>query len=74
MLRGMNHTPPSATAGTAPITIVTGASRGLGLALAEQCLAQGHRVLAIARQRPALQHPALTAWQADLADASGVQA
>jgi NAD(P)-dependent dehydrogenase (short-subunit alcohol dehydrogenase family) len=74
MLCGMNHSTPSTAAGSAPITIVTGASRGLGLALAEQCLAQGQRVLAIARQRPALQHPALTVWQADLADASVVAA
>ncbi len=70
----MNHPTPSSTTGTAPITIITGASRGLGLALAEQCLAQGHHVLAIARQRPALQHPALTTWQADLAEASVVAA
>lgn len=53
-----------------PLTILTGASRGLGLAMAEQLLAAGHRVLAISRKAPALAHPALTAWTADLADAA----
>ncbi len=50
------------------LTILTGASRGLGLAMAEQRLQQGHQVLAIARSAPPLQHPALTAWASDLAD------
>ena len=35
-----------------PLTILTGASRGLGLAMAEQLLAAGHRVLAISRKAP----------------------
>lgn len=54
------------------ITIITGASRGLGLAMTSQLLAQGHRVLAIARRRPELDHAALTAWQADLAEPAEV--
>jgi NAD(P)-dependent dehydrogenase (short-subunit alcohol dehydrogenase family) len=33
-----------------PVTIVTGASRGLGLALARALLARGHRVLTLQRQ------------------------
>ena len=37
---------------TTPLTLITGASRGLGLALLELRLQQGHRVLAIARKRP----------------------
>jgi NAD(P)-dependent dehydrogenase (short-subunit alcohol dehydrogenase family) len=57
-----------------PLTLITGASRGLGLAMAEQLLARGHRVLAIARRAPPLQHAALTAWTADLADAAPVAA
>lgn len=57
-----------------PLTILTGASRGLGLAMAEQLLAAGHQVLAIARRTPALQHPQLEAWSADLADAAPVAA
>ncbi len=56
-----------------PVTIVTGASRGLGLALVQQLLAQGHRVLAIARRAPELPaDPRLEAWPADLAEAAPV--
>jgi len=55
-----------------PLTIITGASRGLGLALAAQRLREGHRVLAIARRAPALQHASLTAWTVDLADPAPV--
>jgi NAD(P)-dependent dehydrogenase (short-subunit alcohol dehydrogenase family) len=53
-----------------PLTIITGASRGLGLALLALRLQQGHRVLAIARAAPPVEHDALTAWRADLADPS----
>ena len=56
--------------------IVTGASRGLGRAIAEQLLQPGHHVLAIARHPdPALEALAatrgarLTVWAHDLADA-----
>jgi NAD(P)-dependent dehydrogenase (short-subunit alcohol dehydrogenase family) len=55
------------------LTVLTGASRGLGLAMAQQLLARGHRVLAIARRRTDLPVPAgadLQCWTADLADAS----
>jgi len=34
---------------TSPVTIITGASRGLGLAIAKQLLAQGYRLLTIQR-------------------------
>jgi NAD(P)-dependent dehydrogenase (short-subunit alcohol dehydrogenase family) len=46
--------------------IVTGSSRGLGAALAEQLAAAGHTVIGIARRS----HPALKAeqWPLDLAD------
>jgi len=54
------------------LTILTGASRGLGLAMTEQLLQRGHRVLAISRREPAIDHPALSAWPADLADAAPV--
>lgn len=53
------------------LSIVTGSSRGLGLALAEQLLQRGHRVLAIARGETSLAVPAggeLLVWRADLAD------
>lgn len=61
-----------------PTTIVTGASRGLGRAIAAQLLQPGRRVLAIARKPdPALEALAAergadyTAWALDLADAAG---
>ncbi len=56
---------------TQHLTILTGSSRGLGLALAEQLLARGHRVLALSRAATLLPVPAgaeLLVWQADLAD------
>lgn len=56
-----------------PLTILTGASRGMGLAMAEQLLQQGHQLITIARQRNTaldalaanLQVP-LQQWQHDL--------
>lgn len=56
-----------------PLSIVTGASRGLGRAVAEQLLDRGHHVISIARQAPAgLAGDRFEAWQADLADARPV--
>jgi len=54
------------------LSIVTGASRGLGLALCRQLLAEGQVVVAIARRRTELAVPPggeLLAWPLDLADA-----
>jgi benzil reductase ((S)-benzoin forming) len=52
------------------LSIVTGASRGLGLAVAQQLLDLGHRVLGIARKSPAEQPRGdWHFWGADLADA-----
>ena len=59
------------------LSILTGASRGLGHAVAEQLLARGHRVLAISRRAPELAVPEgalLECWQADLADAAPLSA
>jgi len=47
--------------------IVTGASRGLGRAIAEQLLQPGHRVLGISRRAPAAP-TGLEQWTCDLAD------
>ena len=58
---------------TAPrhLFIVTGASRGLGRAMALQLLQPGHTVLGLSRQTPAA--PAgLAQWPCDLADAAPV--
>ncbi len=61
---------------TSSITVLTGASRGLGRAMAEQLLRPGQHLLTIARRSdPALADLArergatLTAWALDLADA-----
>ena len=57
------------------LSILTGASRGLGRAIAAQLLARGHHVLALSRQTADLPVPAgaqLTAWSVDLADALAV--
>jgi len=66
---------------TIHLTIITGASRGMGLAMAQQSLQQGQRLLCISRnQAPTLDEAArpapasLTQWQADLADAAPVAA
>lgn len=51
------------------LTILTGASRGLGRAMAAQLLAQGHALLTIARRPDAtLAGAGLEQWAADLAD------
>jgi NAD(P)-dependent dehydrogenase (short-subunit alcohol dehydrogenase family) len=51
------------------LTIVTGASRGLGLAIARQLAREGQVVLAIARRRTEALPSAVTQWALDLADA-----
>ena len=59
------------------LTVLTGASRGLGLAMTKQRLTEGHQVLAIARSQPQLAVPVgaeLHAWQADLAEPAPVAA
>lgn len=60
-----------------PLTLITGASRGMGEAMALQCLRAGHQVIAISRQTSAALAAAdtqgrLSQWQTDLADASEV--
>ena len=63
------------------LTILTGASRGMGLAMAEQLLQPGALLLCISRKsNPSLDALAaqrgaqLEQWQADLADAAPVAA
>jgi benzil reductase ((S)-benzoin forming) len=51
------------------LTVITGASRGLGLTMCQQLLAQGHCVVAISRQRTELPVPPggeLLSWEQDL--------
>jgi benzil reductase ((S)-benzoin forming) len=55
------------------LTIITGASRGMGAAIAQLLQQQGHNVLAIARQHNlALVQAQCEQWQADLAEPVGV--
>jgi benzil reductase ((S)-benzoin forming) len=57
------------------VVIVTGVSRGLGAALAADCLARGYRVLGIGRSSAAaLQGTAYTFVACDLADAAALDA
>lgn len=63
------------------LTIITGASRGMGLAMAQQLIGARHKLLCISRgSSDALAQAAdqagadLTQWQADLADATPVAA
>jgi benzil reductase ((S)-benzoin forming) len=60
---------------THPLTILTGASRGMGLAMARQLLLPGHTLLTLSRQIPdglaaqaQAQGATLLAWSQDLAD------
>jgi benzil reductase ((S)-benzoin forming) len=51
-----------------PLTVLTGASRGLGLAMALQLAAEGHRLLTLSRQRSDALPQDVTQWTLDLAD------
>ena len=53
---------------TSPLTVLTGASRGLGLAMALQLSAEGHRLVTISRQRSSALPASVTQWTLDLAD------
>jgi len=60
-----------------PLTVITGSSRGMGAAMALQCLREGHQVIGIARHTSdelaaADTSGRLSQWQADLANASEV--
>jgi len=68
-----NPSPTPQSAQLRPVSIVTGASRGLGLALARQLLERGHRVLTMQRspnaaleQAAALAGATLDQWAVDL--------
>ena len=61
--------PDSPSSPPVPVAIVTGASRGVGRALAAQLLAAGARVLTLQRRPdPGLAGPGLEAWACDLSD------
>ncbi len=52
--------------------LVTGASSGIGAAIAERLLADGWAVLGLSRSRPPFAHAAFEHLGADLADAAGL--
>ncbi len=56
----------------APVTLVTGARKGIGRALAERYLAQGHVVVGLSREASDLDHPRYAHHCADVADERGV--
>lgn len=57
-----------------PVAIITGSSRGLGLALAECLLAEGWTVHGFARSPQPLAHPHFRAHAVDVANEASVQA
>ena len=57
---------------TTHLSIITGASRGLGLAMAEQLRREGHRLLTISRKRTDTLPASVMQWTLDLADATSV--
>lgn len=58
------------------LTVLTGASRGMGLAMAQQLAQAGHHVLCISRQANVVlaSHQEVTQWLHDLSDAAPVAA
>lgn len=55
------------------VTLVTGASAGIGQAIAQALIAQGRTVVNIDRDPPSWAHPQLVSVQADLTDASATR-
>lgn len=53
--------------------LITGASKGIGADLAHRLLAQGYRVISLARHTPAFTHAHLHVVEADLLDAKAVE-
>lgn len=51
-----------------PLAVVTGASSGIGLAIAQRLLEDGWQVLGLSRQPPTIDHPAFSWRQVDLSD------
>ena len=54
--------------------LITGASQGIGKAIAEIFLSRGHNVIGIDRQAPSIEHPAYTHYVCDLRDRDALPA
>jgi len=52
--------------------VVTGASSGIGFAIAKQLLAEGHEVIGLSRSAPDLDHARFTWCAADLGDTAAI--
>jgi 3-oxoacyl-[acyl-carrier protein] reductase len=57
-----------------PVTLITGARKGIGLHLAEHYLAKGHRVIGVSRGESALSAPNYRHFSADVTDEPAVLA
>jgi 3-oxoacyl-[acyl-carrier protein] reductase len=55
-----------------PVTLITGARKGIGRALAERYLEQGHYVIGCSRESSDLDHERYTHYCVDVADEKGV--
>src|SRR5579883_2234941 len=51
-----------------PVTLITGASRGIGRSLAEHFLGRGHRVVGCSRGAASLKHPRYDHYELDVTD------
>ena len=64
----------SATLIDRPVTIITGARKGIGRFLVQHLLEQGHQVVGVSRQSSSLSHEYYLDWPADITDERAVRA
>ncbi|QGZ58724.1 SDR family NAD(P)-dependent oxidoreductase [Paraburkholderia acidiphila] len=67
-----NAVTSTTTAATNKRMVVTGASSGIGYAIAKQLLAEGQDVIGLSRSAPDLDHPRFTWYAADLDDTAAI--
>jgi 3-oxoacyl-[acyl-carrier protein] reductase len=58
---------------SAPVTLITGARKGIGRALAQHCLGAGHAVVGVSRQPADLTHERYRHFTADVIDEPAVK-